>query len=163
MSTAYLLLLFVAKVVDNTLNTAKTILIQRNKCVLAGISLALSNYIYFLITKNVVTSNGNTDIVVVSVASGVGCFLAVALNNRLSKDKTYVNVIMSDDIEAMKELRDFLAKHHITNTANDSYALDWSRKTITITAYAETKDDSKLIDSYLDNSTSKFKRVIHND
>lgn len=163
MSTAYLLLLFVAKVVDNTLNTAKTILIQRNKCVLAGISLALSNYIYFLITKNVVTSNGNTDIVVVSVASGVGCFLAVALNNRLSKDKTYVNVIMSDDIEAMKELRDFLAKHHITNTANDSYTLDWSRKTITITAYAETKDDSKLIDSYLDNSTSKFKRVIHND
>lgn len=163
MSAAYLLLLFVAKVIDNTLNTAKTILIQRNECLLAGVFLALSNYIYFQITKNVVSSNGNTEILVVSIASGVGCFVAVALNNRLSKDKTYVNVIMSDDIEAMKELRDFLAKHHITNTANDSYTLDWSRKTITITAYAETKDDSKLIDNYLNEFPSKFKRVIHND
>lgn len=28
----------------------------------------------------------------------------------------WINVIMSDDYEAMKELRDFLAKHHIQNS-----------------------------------------------
>ena len=45
---------------------------------------------------------------------------------------------MSDDKEAMQHFRDFLAGHHITNVAADSYTLDWSAKTITITAYAET-------------------------
>ena len=76
----------------------------------------------------------------------------MALNNRLSKDKTYVNVIMSDDKEAMQQLRDFLAKHHITNVAADSYTLDWNTKTITITAYAETKQQSMLINRYIEES-----------
>lgn len=96
----------------------------------------------------------------VSIASGVGCCLAVALSNKFSKDKTYVNVIMSDNLEAMQEFRDFLATHHITNVAADSYTLDWSKKSITITAYAETKAQSKLIDDYIANSSLKFKRVI---
>ena len=117
-------------------------------------------YIYFCITKNIVTTNSDLAILVVSVASGVGCWLAMALNNRLSKDKTYVNVIMSDDKEAMQQLRDFLAEHHITNVAADSYTLDWNTKTLTITAYAETKRDSMLINHYIEESPLKFKRVI---
>ena len=41
-----LVLLFVAKVFGNALSTTKTILVQRNHCILAGITLALSNLIY---------------------------------------------------------------------------------------------------------------------
>lgn len=159
-TTLYLVILFLAKVFDNTLGTAKTILVQRNRCVLAGIALGLSNFIYLSITKNIVTSDSSLALVIVSIASGVGCCLAVALSNRFSKEKTYVNVIMSDNKEAMKEFRDFLAQHHITNVANDSYTLDWSTKTITITAYAETKVQSRLIDTYIENSPLKFKRMI---
>ena len=159
-TTLYLVILFLAKVLDNTLGTAKTILVQRNRCVLAGIALGLSNFIYLSITKNIVTSDSSLALVIVSIASGVGCCLAVALSNRFSKEKTYVNVIMSDNKEAMKEFRDFLAQHHITNVANDSYTLDWSTKTITITAYAETKVQSRLIDTYIENSLLKFKRLI---
>lgn len=161
MSTAlYFLILFIAKVLDNTLGTAKTILVQRNRCVLAGIALGLSNFIYLSITKNIVTADSNLALVIVSIASGVGCCLAVALSNRFSKEKTYVNVIMSDNKEAMQNLRDFLAEHHITNVASDSYTLDWNTKTITITAYAETKAQSKLIDEYVKDSSLKFKRLI---
>ena len=152
----HLAVLFFAKMLDNALSTAKTILIQRNRCFLAGIALILSNYIYFCITKNIVTSESNLAIIVVSVASGVGCWLAMALTNRLSKERTYVNVIMSDDLEAMRQLRDFLAKHHITNVAADSYTLDWNTKTITITAYAETKKESMLINRYIEESPLKF-------
>jgi len=159
-SIIHLAVLFAAKMLDNALGTAKTILVQRNRCFLAGIALILSNYIYFCITKNIVTADNDLAILVVSIASGVGCWLAMAINNRLSKDRTYVNVIMSDDIEAMQQFRDFLAEHHITNVATDSYTLDWSTKTITITAYAETKDDSMLINHYIEGSPMKFKRVI---
>lgn len=125
MSTAILMCaLFFAKVVDNALSTTKTILVQRNHCILAGIALATSNFIYLCITKNVVNSDSSLALIVVSVASGVGCCLAVAVSSRLSKEKTYVNVIMSDDKEEMQGLRDFLAQHHITNTATDSYCIE---------------------------------------
>lgn len=159
-ATLYLLILFLAKVLDNTLGTAKTILVQRNRCVLAGIALGLSNFIYLSITKDIVTSDSGVALVIVSIASGVGCCLAVAISNHFSKDKTYVNVIMSDDVDEMKQLRDFLAENKITNVASDSYTRDWSRKTLTITAYAETKDQSRLIDNYIGDSNTKFKRVV---
>lgn len=161
MTTAfYMFILFLAKVLDNTLNTAKTILVQRNRCLLAGVALGLSNFIYLSITKDIVTSDSTLALVIVSIASGVGCCLAVALSNRFSKDRTYVNVILSDDKEAMKEFRDFLAENHITNVATESYTLDWSRKSISITAYAQTKAQSRLIDEYIERSLLKCKRVI---
>ena len=142
------------------LGTTKTILVQRNRCVLAGISLAVSNFIYLCITKNIITSNSTLALLVVSVASGVGCCLAVAVSNKFSKAKTYVNVIMSDNLAAMQSFRDFLAAHHITNVAADSYTLDWSKKTITITAYADTKEQSRLIDRYIACSGLKYKRIV---
>jgi len=156
----HLTILFLAKMLDNMLGTAKTILVQRNRCILAGIALALSNYIYFCITKNIITNDSELAVIVVSVASGVGCCLAIMASKKLSKDRTYVNVIMSDNKEAMQDFRDYLAKHHITNVASDSYTLDWTKKTISITAYAETKEESRLINQYIENSPLKFKRVI---
>lgn len=156
----HLAVLFIAKMLDNALGTAKTILVQRNRCGLAGIALTLSNYIYFCITKNIVTNDSDLAIIVVSIASGVGCCLAMLLNNHLSKDRTFVNVIMSDDKEAMHHFRDFLAEHHITNVATDSYTRDWNTRTITITAYAETKKESMLINQYIEESPLKFKRVV---
>ena len=155
-----LVLLFVAKVFDNALSTTKTILVQRNHCILAGITLALSNLIYLTITKNVVTSDNDLALIVVSIAGGVGCCLAVAVSKRLSKDRTYVNVIMSDDKAAMQQFRDFLAQHHITNTATDSYTLDWNTKSITVTAYAETKAHSNLINNYISENKLSCKRVV---
>lgn len=114
----------------------------------------------FWITKRVVSSDSMAAILVVSLAGGVGCALACLLSDKMSKDRTYVNVIMSDDLEAMMDFRDFLAKNHITNVASDSYTLDWDQKTITITAYAETKAESRLINKYIEESPLKFKRVI---
>ena len=160
----YMFILFLAKVLDNTLNTAKTILVQRNRCRLAGVALGLSNFIYLSITKDIVTSDSTLALVIVSIASGVGCCLAVALSNRFSKDRTYVNVILSDDKEAMKEFRDFLAENHITNVATDSYTLDWSRKSISsnvpATISPSLKAQSSLIDEYIERSLLKCKRVI---
>ena len=158
----YLAVIFIFKMIDNLLGTAKTILVQRNKGLLAGLALALSNFIYFCITKNIVTSDGVASLIVVSIASGVGCCLAIAFNNKFSKDKTYVNVILSDDMYEMMRLRDFLATNKITNIISDSYDLNWE-KTLSITAYAETKYQSKLIDKYLKNNNTKFKRLVQNN
>ena len=120
----------------------------------------ISDFIYFWITKRVVSADSYAAMIVVALAGGVGCALACILSDKLSKDRIYVNVIMSDNLDAMKRFRDFLAKHHITNVATDSYTREWNRKTITITAYAETKAESRLINQYISESPLKFKRVI---
>ena len=159
-SIIYLVALFIAKVVDNALGTTKTIMIQRSRWVIAGFAVVLSDFIYFSITKRVITADNSLAMLVVSLAGGVGCSLACFVNEKLSKDRTYVNVIMSDDLEEMKRFRDFLADHHITNVASDSYTLNWDKKTITITAYAEKKADSRLINQFMNDSSVKFKRVI---
>lgn len=159
-SIIYLAVLFIAKVIDNAINTTKTIMIQRSRWVLAGIAVILSDFIYFWIMRNVVSSDNVLTMLIVAIASGVGCSLACFMNDKLSKERSYVNVIMSDNLEAMKKLRDFLAKHHITNVAADSYTLDWDTKTITITAYPEIKAESRLINEYIENSQMKFKRVV---
>ena len=159
-SLIYYAVLFLAKVLDNALSTTKTILIQRSRWLLAGIAVVLSDFIYFWLTKRIVSGDNNWAILIVSLAGGVGCALACLFSEKLSKDRTYVNVIMSDDLEEMKRLRDFLAKHHITNVASDSYTLDWNAKTISITAYPETKAESRLINEFIADSSTKFKRVI---
>ena len=86
--------------------------------------------------------------------------MAVAVSSKLSKDRTYVNVVMSDDKVGMQAFRDFLAQHHITNVATDSYTIDWNTKSITVTAYAETKEQSRLINNYLEDSGLKCKRMV---
>lgn len=159
-SLIYFAVLFLAKVFDNALSTTKTILIQRSRWLLAGVSVVLSDFTYFWLTKKVVAADNNWAILIVAIAGGVGCSIACLVSERLSKDRTYVNVIMSDNLEAMKAFRDFLAEHHITNVAADTYTLDWNKKTISITAYPETKAENHLITEYIENSPLKFKRVI---
>ena len=60
-----------------------------------------------------VSADGELAMLIVSVAGSIGCSLACLVSDKLSKDRTYVNVIMSDNLEAMKTFRDFLAEHHI--------------------------------------------------
>ncbi len=38
--------------------------------------------------------------------------------------------------------------------------MDWKRKTLTITAYAKTKSQGRLIDDYIEASGAKFKRLV---
>ena len=65
--------------------------------------------------------------------------------------------------ELIKEMMQTLTerqKEIITNVASDSYTLDGNAKPISIIAYPETKAESRLINEYIADSSTKFKRVI---
>ena len=123
-SIIYLAVLFAAKVADNALSTTKTIMVQRSRWILAGFAIILSDFIYFWITKRVVSAESELAMLVVSIAGGVGCSLACFVNEKLSKDRTYVNVIRSHALDELKSLRDFLTEHHITTVATHRYTLN---------------------------------------
>lgn len=143
-------------------STGKQILIQRHTPILASLSVVLSQIIFYRLIDKVSAYNGDLALYIVAIASGIGTFLAVKISDQFSKERTFVNVILSDDREAMVELRDFLKEHHITNLATDGYTKDW-KKTIAITAYAETREQSRFIDKYIKDSPAKFKRIIQNE
>lgn len=153
-----LVIIFVIKVIDNIISTGKTILIQKNKAVIASLSVVISQIIFYKLI-NAASDGGEIAIYVISVASGLGTFLALLISNKFSKERVFVNVIMNDDKEVMMELRDFLKEHKITNLATIGFTKDW-QETLAVTAYAETKKQSKLIDDFIKESDTKFKRII---
>lgn len=154
-----LLVLFVLKALDNLLSTGKQLLIQRQKPIIAALCVVLSQVIFYKLINEVSAFDGDLAIYIVAVASGAGTLLAVKISDRFSKDRIFVNVILSDDREAMVKLRNFLRDHHIINLAAEGFTKDWN-KTIAITAYAETHEQSRLIDRYIRESSTKFKRII---
>lgn len=84
-SFIYLGTIFLAKVLDNALSTTKTILIQRSRWLLAGIAVVVSDFIYFWVTKRVVSADSYTAMLVVALAGGVGCAIACLFSDKLSK------------------------------------------------------------------------------
>lgn len=153
-----IVIVFLIKVFDNIIGTSKTLLIQKNKSVLASFTVIISQIIFYKLI-DIVDNDEEYMIYVVAIASGLGTYLALLISNIFSKERTYVNVILSDNKKEMKKLRDFLKTNKITNLTTDAYTKDW-KKTIAITAYAETKNDSKKIDEFISNSDNKFKRII---
>lgn len=165
-----LVILFIVKVFDNMLGTHKTILIQQNKGVFAGINVGISQIIFYKLINAVGSSGNDLALYVIAIASGLGTYIAMKINQKKSKDKVYINALMSDDKEALIALGNYLKSKKITYTATDGYTLDW-QPTICVTAYPETKDESRLLDKYIDefNNTNnnyidecntKIKRVV---
>jgi len=154
-----LVVIFIVKVLDNILSTGKTILVQKNKAFLAGLTVVISQIIFYKLIDAVSSSGTDLTIYIISIASGIGTLLAIWISNKFSKDRMYVNIIMCDNRKVMKELRDYLKANKITNLTTDGYTKEW-KKTLAITAYLETKEQSRLLDKYIDESDAKFKRII---
>lgn len=112
MNILNLISVFIVKIIDNVLSTSKTLLIQKNKAFFAGLSVAISQIIFYKLI-DAVTEGGDLTMYIISIASGFGTYLAIYISNKFSKDRLFVNVILSDDKEAMIELREFLMKNKI--------------------------------------------------
>lgn len=64
-------------------------------------------------------------------------------------------VIASSNISDVKTFCDYLATNKIKYIANKGYDRQWN-DTIHIIAFSKTKEESKLIQSYIDNASVKY-------
>ena len=147
------------KILDNFLTTSKTILVQKNKAIAASILIVVSQFLFYFVISEVVSENNNFVIIAVSIASGIGSFFAFKINDRFSKDKLYLNIITSKNIDELKELCEFLKTNRIKYIVNDSYNRNWT-KTISVQVFAATRDESKMLDQYLERMECKYFREI---
>lgn len=151
--------LFGVKVLDGLLGTGKTLLLQRGYGFLSAITVALTQWIFYLLLDAVLSADGSLQKTVIIIGSGVGTYLAVKIGDMCSKEVTYETIILSNDLEAMRELRDFLASKKITNHATDGYTLEWEH-TLIVTVFAETVEQREVLDKYLTEKGVKCKKVI---
>ena len=77
-----LIVVFVIKVVDNILGTSKTLLIQKNKSILASLSVVISQVIFYKLIDAVSSGDGDLMIYVIAIASGIGTYLALFISNK---------------------------------------------------------------------------------
>lgn len=152
-------ILAIIKIIDNIIITGKTILTQKNKAISASLMVIISQFIFYIVIKQIVEDSNFISITIVSVASGLGSYIAFCINKRFSKDTVYVNIITSNDREHMKLLGDYVRSEGIKIVTFDAYG-DTIERTLTALVFADTKEQSIKIDKYIEEHDGFFREVV---
>ena len=151
--------LFLAKVLDNIILTAKSIATYKGKRLLSSVLVAISQLIFYLIIEQIVNDNSLLAIILVSISSGLGTYIGFIINDRFKKDDVWTNIVTSSDREMLVAfctmLREHRVKYLLYETLNRRF-----EQSYTVTAFTKTKIESKFIDEFLKNTTSTYLRMI---
>lgn len=153
------IILSIIKILDNIILTAKNIATYKEKKVLSSILVAISQLIFYLVIDQVINDNTLLAIIIVSISSGVGNYIAFLINNKCKKDSKWTMVLTSSDIEDVKRFCNYLVTNNIKYIANDGYNRKMEH-TINIITFSKTKNESRLIEQYLKTTNSKYLKEI---
>lgn len=154
-----ILLLAFIKIFDNMITTAKSITTYQNKKIITSILVIISQFMFYFIIKSVVEDNSLITTLVVCICSGIGTYIAMLISDKTKRDVTYTNILTCSCEDSIDELCDYLLMHKIKYIPVDSYNRR-NEKTRTVLAFATTKYESSLIDTFLDKSETKYLRQI---
>ena len=154
----YIVLAFV-KIFDNVILTFKSISTYKEQKILSSILVVISQLIFYLVIDQVISDNTLLSIIIVSVSSGIGNYIAFALNNKFKRAAKWTFVIASSNLDDIQRLCNYLAEHGIKYIANDGYTRK-GKHTINVIAFSKSKDESRLIEAFLKNTESKYLKEI---
>lgn len=147
--------LAIIKIFDNIVITAKSIAVYKEKKILSSILVVISQLIFYLVIDQVIEDNTILAIIIVAVSSGVGNYIAFMINNKFKRDTKWTMVITSSDIDGLKIFCDYIKNNHIKYVVCNGYNRNWN-DTINIIVFSKTKEESRLIDSYLKANNFKY-------
>ena len=154
----YVVLAFI-KIFDNIILTAKSIATYKGQKIISSILVVISQLIFYLVIDQVINDNTMLAIIIVSVSSGIGNFVAFIINDKFKKDAKWTMVLTSSDVEDVKHLCNYLASNKIRYIASEGYNRRMEH-TINIIAFSKTKAESRLIEIYLATTNSKYLKEI---
>lgn len=147
------------KIFDNVILTFKSIATYKEKKILSSILVVISQLIFYLVIDRVISDNSLKSIIIVSVASGLGNYIAFEMNSKLKKAAKWTFVITSKNLNDIQNLCSYIAENKIKYIASDGYTRKGER-TINVMAFSKSKDDSRLIESFLKHTESKYLKEI---
>lgn len=148
------------KVLDNIIMTGKSIATYMNKKLLSSILVVISQLMFYIIIKQVMSDDSMFTIVIVSLASGIGNYIAFEIADRFKADDKWIFYLTSSDKEDVMNLCNYLVTNNIKYLANHGLTRS-GKETINVIAYSKTKDQSRLIENYLKNTKSKYLKEIN--
>ena len=147
------------KILDNIISTAKSISTYKGQKILSSILVILSQFTFYLIVSKIASDKNIIPIIVVSLASGVGNYIAFTINDRFEHDNMWTNILTCHDIEEMVRLCEMLSNKNIKYIAYNAMDREWN-DTYAVTVFAATKHESKMIDKYIEGRDIKYLRRI---
>lgn len=153
------ILLSIVKILDNVILTFKSIATYKEQKILSSVLVVISQLIFYLVIDQVINDNTLMAIVIVSVSSGIGNYIAFSLNSKLKKDTKWTFVIASSNLDDIQNLCNYLVKHNIKYVASDGYTRRW-KDTINVIAFSKNKNESRLIEKFLTTTESKYLKEI---
>ena len=154
------IILTIIKILDNIICTGKSIATYMNKKLLSSILVVLSQLMFYIIIKQVIADDSLTTIIIISVASGVGNYIAFEIADKFKADDKWQFHMTSSDKDDVLRLCNYLVEHNIKYLANHGINRQ-GQETINVIAYSKTKDQSRLIEGYLKKTNSKYLKEIN--
>ena len=107
-----------------------------------------------------ISDNSLLVMVIVSISSGIGNYIAFIINDKFKRDDKWTVILTCSCVEDVRDLCSYLADNRIKYVASDGYDKE-GRRTINVMAFSKTKEESRLIDEFLSNTEHKyFKEVL---
>lgn len=153
------IILAIIKILDNIILTFKSITTYKEQKILSSILVVISQLIFYLVIDQVISDNTLMAIVIVSVSSGIGNYIAFALNSKFKKAAKWTFCIASSNLNDIQKLCNYLAEHNVKYIANDGYTRRW-KDTINVIAFSKNKNESRLIEKFLVTTESKYLKEI---
>lgn len=147
------------KILDNVILTAKSITQYKEQKILSSILVVISQFIFYLVIDKVIEDNTILAIVIVSVSSGIGNLFAFLINDKVKKAAKWTFVITSSNINDITKLCSYLVENNVKYISNDGYTRK-GEHTINVIAFSKSKDESRLIERFLENTESKYLKEI---
>ena len=126
---------------------------------LTSVLVIISQFMFYFIVKSIVSDGSTISTIVVCICSGVGTYVAMAINDKTKKDVLFTNILTCSCEDSISELCAYLLDNKIKYIPVDSYSRS-NERTKTVLAFATTRFESKLIDKFLENSDVKYLRQI---
>lgn len=153
------IILAIVKILDNVILTFKSITTYKEQKILSSILVVISQLIFYLVIDQVISDNTLMAIIIVSISSGIGNYIAFSINSKLKKDTKWTFVITSSNINDIQKLCNYLAENSVKYIANDGYTRKGNH-TINVIAFSKSKNESRLIEKFLSNTESRYLKEI---
>lgn len=147
------------KIVDNIISTYKNIAIYKGSKILSSTLVFISQLIFYFIIGKIVEDNTVNTILIVAAASAIGNYIALMIDDKFARADKWAVVLTCSCIEDVKSLCSYLSQYKIKYIASDGYNRQGDR-TINVMAFSKTKDESRLIDQYLEATDHKYLKEV---
>jgi hypothetical protein len=154
-----ILLMIGLKIFDNVLLTYKSIVTYQDKKLLSSVLVTISQIMFYTIIKEIMSDDSLMIVIAISIASGIGNYIAFIINDKFKKDDTWQNIITSNDRMMLVGLCTMLKEHKIKYLLYNTYNRSFNQS-LTVMIFSKTKNESKLIDNYLAETDAKYLRMI---